>query len=66
MIYIDVGNSEGFQKKKEKKWNFPLGWWSVRPDFPLKKRDHFMTHLFFSIFGWGDPSQPGSEGRVKP
>ena len=30
--------------------------------------DHFKTHLFFSIFGWGDPSQLGSwsEGCVKP
>ena len=31
-------------------------------------KDHFKTHLFFSIFGWGDPSQLGSwsEGGVKP
>ena len=31
-------------------------------------KDHFKTHLFFSIFGWGDPSQLGSwsEGCVKP
>ena len=30
--------------------------------------DHFKTHLFSSIFGWGDPSQLGfwSEGCVKP
>ena len=29
---------------------------------------HFKTHLFISIFGWGDPSQLGSwsEGCVKP
>ena len=27
--------------------------------------DHFKTHLFFSIFGWGDPSQLGS-WCVKP
>ena len=35
-------------------------------DFAFK--DHFKTHLFFSIFGWGDPSQLGSwsEGCVKP
>ena len=31
-------------------------------------KDHFKTHLFFSIFGWGDPSKLGSwsEGCVKP
>ena len=31
-------------------------------------KDNFKTHLFFSIFGWGDPSQLGSwsEGCVKP
>ena len=31
-------------------------------------KDHFKTHLFFSIFGWGDPSQLGSwsEGCIKP
>ena len=31
-------------------------------------KDHFKTHLFFSIFGWEDPSQLGSwsEGCVKP
>ena len=31
-------------------------------------KDHFKTHLFFSIFGWGDPSQLGSwsYGCVKP
>ena len=31
-------------------------------------KDHFKTHLFFSIFGWGDPSQLRywSEGCVKP
>ena len=31
-------------------------------------KDHFKTHLFLTIFGWGDPSQLGSwsEGCVKP
>ena len=31
-------------------------------------KDHFKTHLFFSIFWWGDASQLGSwsEGYVKP
>ena len=31
-------------------------------------KDHFKTHLFFSIFGWGDPSQLGfwSKKCVKP
>ena len=31
-------------------------------------KDHFKRHLFFSIFGWGDPSQLGSwsYGCVKP
>ena len=31
-------------------------------------KDHFKTHLLFSIFGWGDLSQLGSwsEGCVKP
>ena len=31
-------------------------------------KDHFKTHLFFSFFGWGDPSQlrSWSEGCVKP
>ena len=30
-------------------------------------KDHFKTHLNFSIFGWGDPFQLGSrsEGGVK-
>ena len=58
-----------------KKWNFPLRG-SVSPDFPLKKvLKHcifclkiILKHLFFSIFGWGDPYQLGSwsEGCVKP
>ena len=34
----------------------------------ILSKDHFKTHLCFSIFGWGDPSQLGSwsEGCVKP
>ena len=49
---------------------------SVRPDFPLKNthKKHGLKTLdlayrsFFSIFGWGDPSQLGSwsKGCVKP
>ena len=33
----------------------------------IMPKDHFKAHLFFSIFGWGDPSQLGSwsEGCVK-
>ena len=54
----------------------------LEPDFPLENKttknmglkhwilpkDHFRTHLFFSIFGLGDPSQLGSwsYGCVKP
>ena len=54
------------------------GWGRHRPNFPIfffeKKhkhlilsKKHFKTNLFFSIFGWGDPSQLGSwsEGCAK-
>ena len=49
------------KKKKKKKKNMGLKHW-------ILPKDHFKTHLFFSIFGWGDPSQLGSwsEGCVKP
>ena len=50
----------------KKKWKIPLG-----ADFPLGKKkniglkhwilpkNHFKTHLFFSIFGWGGPFSAG-------
>ena len=50
-------------KKKEIVENSTRG--GAAPDFPLRKKkniglkhwilpkDHFKTHLFFSIFGWG-------------
>ena len=71
---------EGFKKKLVVNSTKQGGRGSA-PDFPLRKKkqknmglkhwilpqDHFKTHLFFSIFGWGDPSQLGSwsEGCVK-
>ena len=50
-----------FSIKKKQKKNMVLKHWTL-------PKDHFNTHLFFSIFGWGDPSQLGSwsEGCVKP
>ena len=49
------------KKKKQNKKNMGLKHW-------ILPKDHFKTHLFFSIFGWGDPSQLGSwsYGCVKP
>ena len=48
-------------------------WFSTKKKTKQKKHwilpeDHFKTHLFFSIFGLGDPSQLGSwsYGCVKP
>ena len=52
--------------------DFPLIFFCLKKNMSLKHwivpKDHFETHLFFSIFGWGDPSQLGSwsEGCVKP
>ena len=47
--------------KKQTKQNMGLKHW-------ILPKDHFKTHLFFSIFGWGDPFQLGSwsEGCFKP
>ena len=72
-----------WQGKVKKKWKIPPRGWGVSGWFSTKKtqkkenmglkhwilpKDHFKTHLFFSIFGWGDPSQLGSwsYGCVKP
>ena len=54
------GVSTLFSTKKKNK-NMGLKHW-------ILPKDHFKTHLFFSIFGWGDPSQLGSwsYGCVKP
>ena len=38
-----------FTKKKKKRKNMGLKHW-------ILPKDHFKTHLFFSNFGWGDPS----------
>ena len=48
-------------KKEKKKNNMGLKHW-------ILPKDHFRTHLYFSFFGWGDPSQLGSwsYGCVKP
>ena len=75
-MYCELGKGS----KKINSGNIQLGRGrGSAPDFPLKKNnmglkhwmlpnDHFKAHLFFSIFGWGDPSQLGSwsEGCVKP
>ena len=44
---------KGSTKKKKEKKNMGLKHW-------ILPKDHFKSHLFFSIFGWGDPSQLGS------
>ena len=58
---VQLNLPTGTELGKKKKKYMGLNHW-------ILPKAHFKAHLFFSIFGWGDPSQPGSwsEGRVKP
>ena len=64
--WIGFYTRKGRVQKKKNSGKFHKGRGAATADFPLKKKNmglkhwilpnnHFKTHLFFSIFGWGGP-----------
>ena len=66
--FMIISTLFGKGSKKKLVENSTKGGWSATADFPLRKKinnmglkhwilpkNHFKTHLFFSIFGWGGP-----------